>query len=148
MVEPTAALRGEVIEKSINVEWLIHAIISQHYFGNVRIDFVSEILYDEYCSFGLKRRVLLKICPDLQGQVEQQLNRLNAIRNLFAHVAQRVLDSPDRNAAGRVPSPRDFAKSIDFEALHKEFSEIESSLTTLLFAKFQQIGGTAAERAT
>lgn len=145
MADPTAALRGEVIEKSINVEWLIHAIISQHYFGNVRIDFISEILYDEYCSFALKRRILLKVCPGLQGQVEQQLNRLNAIRNLFAHIGQRIVDSPDANAAGRVPSPRDFTKSIDFDALRKEFVVLESSLTTSLFATFKKKGGTFVE---
>jgi len=146
MRDPTPAIRGEVMEKSINIEWIVHAIISQHYFGRVRIDFVSQILFDEYCSFALKRRVLTKICPELQGAVEQQLNRINAIRNLFAHVGQRVSDSLEVTAEERIPSPRDFAKSIDFDALHKEFLVLEASLLTSLVATFKKKGGVLQPR--
>ena len=51
-------MRSEVIEKFINLEMIINAIISQHYFRKVYMPFFFEVLYDEYCSFGLKRRIL------------------------------------------------------------------------------------------
>jgi hypothetical protein len=141
MADATSLLRAEVIEKTINVEWLLHAIISQHYFGQVRIKFVHEVLYDEYCSFALKRRVVLKICPELHGKVENQLNRLNAIRNCFAHVGQTVIDGPDPGGVSRVPSPRDFSDSIDFKVLHNEFKQIEGPLVNALAKAYQDKGG-------
>jgi hypothetical protein len=141
MADTLSLLRAEVIEKSINVEWLLHAIISQHYFGQVRIKFVSEVLYDEYCSFALKRRVVLKICPELQGKAENQLNRLNTIRNYFAHVGQPIVDGPDSKGPSRIPDPRDFSASVDFEELHKEFNKIEGPLVKALAEAFQQKGG-------
>jgi hypothetical protein len=141
MANKTSLLRAEVIEKSINVEWLLHAIISQHYFGQVRINFVSELLYDEYCSFALKRRVVLKICPELKGSVENQLNRLNSIRNYFAHVGQPMIEGPNSKGASRVPDPRDFANSVDFEGLHKEFNNIEGPLVKALVNAYQEKGG-------
>src|SRR5215204_2008170 len=57
-----STIRSAVIEKSINLEWMMNAIISQHYFGAVKKSFILEVLYDEYCSFALKRRILMKIC--------------------------------------------------------------------------------------
>ena len=148
MTDEVSALRAEVIEKTISVEWLIHAIISQHYFGQVRIGFVSEVLYDEYCSFALKRRIVLKVCPTLQGETEQQLNRLNTIRNFFAHVGQSVVDGPDPNGPPRIPSPRDFSKAVDFSALYKEFLSIEGPLVKALFAAYEQKGGVSVASAT
>lgn len=148
MTDTVSALRAEVIEKTINAEWLIHAIISQHYFGQVRIGFVSEVLYDEYCSFALKRRILLKLCPGLQGETEQQLNRLNTIRNFFAHVGQSIVDGPNINSPSRIPSPRDFSKTVDFDALYKEFLSIEGPLLKALFNAYEQKGGVSIASAT
>lgn len=148
MTDGISALRAEVIEKTINVEWLIHAIISQHYFGQVRIGFVSEVLYDEYCSFALKRRIVLKLCPTLRGEPEQQLNRINTIRNFFAHVGQSVVDGPNPNGPSRIPSPRDFSKTVDFAALYEEFLSIEKPLAKALFAAYEQKGGISVQPAT
>ncbi len=50
--------RADVIERFINVEWIINAIICQHYFKRVSMPFLLEVLYDEYFSFALKRRIL------------------------------------------------------------------------------------------
>lgn len=47
--------RAEVIERFINIEWIINAIISQHYLKRVVVSFILEVLYDEYFSFALKR---------------------------------------------------------------------------------------------
>src|SRR5258707_9251784 len=106
-------LRSEVIEKSIAIEWVINSIISQHYLGKPRIDFVSEVLYDEYFTFALKRRILLKICPDLRGDFENKLNRANTIRNYFAHVGSpSLIEGSDPNGPARTPDPRDFSRSV------------------------------------
>ena len=79
--EKLSRYRSEVIERFINIEWIINAIISQHYFKRVLLPFVLEVLYDEYFSFALKRRVLEKIIKTIDNQKVQDLNRLNTIRN-------------------------------------------------------------------
>lgn len=114
MPDDISLLRSDVIEKTINIEWMIHAIISQHFFGAVKLDFVSTVLYDEYCSFSLKRRILLKICPELAGNCENKINRLNTIRNYFAHVGQGFIDGPDPNGESRVPDPTKFCQGRRF----------------------------------
>ena len=45
-------------ERFINIETMINAIISQHYFKKVPLNFYLEVLYDEYFSFALRRRIL------------------------------------------------------------------------------------------
>ena len=142
--EEISLLRAEVIDKSINIEWLINSIISQHFFGKPRIDFVSLVLYDEYCSFALKRRVLIKIKPELAGKTEHAINRLNTIRNYFAHVGQGFIDGPDPNGPSRVPDPRDFSKSVDFAAMSTEFNALEAGLNNQLFSLFKEMGGEVA----
>ena len=80
--------RSGVIEKFINIEWLINAVISQFYFRRVVKSFVFQLLYDVNCTFALKRNVLQKIAPDFSKL--ETLNRLNNIRNFFAHCSQEV----------------------------------------------------------
>ena len=57
--------RSEVIERFINIEWLLNAIITQHYFKRMVSSFLFEVLYDEYFNFGLKRRIIEKIIPNI-----------------------------------------------------------------------------------
>jgi len=141
MAENLTQMRAAVIEKSINIEWLMNATISQHYFGQVKISFLSEFLYDEYCSFALKRRVLLKVCPELKGRFESDLGRINTIRNYFAHCGQQIVEGADPNGPARAPDPKDFTKAIDFAALYKEFGELEKAVLDQLFATFKGKGG-------
>lgn len=137
-------LRSEVIEKSINIEWLIGAVISQHFFGKVIQQFFFDVLYDEYFSFALKRRILLKIRRDLSGEFENALNRLNTIRNYFAHCGQEFVEGPDpKTGTARVPDPRRTDRSLDFEQLYKEFCELEPKTNERLFAVFKEMGGQA-----
>jgi hypothetical protein len=147
MSDQVSQLRAEVIEGAINLEALINATICQHYFDRLRIDFLSEVLYDEYCSFALKRRVVLKICPEL-SDIEQKLNRMGSIRNVFAHVGMSITEGPDPNGPSRVPSSKDFSKSVDFLALGAEFKELEVVVLLRLFEVFQQRGGSSVKHAT
>ena len=141
MNKSISSLRAEVIERTIQLETIICVIISTHYLGMARSDFIFDFLYDEYCSFALKRRILLKTCPELSGDIEQKLNRINSIRNLFAHVGHPFIEGPDPNGPSRVPSPRDFNKSVDFSALHQEFRHLDELVLAALIAVLKSKGG-------
>ncbi len=142
--------RGEVIEKFINIESIIDAIITQYYFKRVLESFVLEVLYDEYFSFGLKRRILQKILqkiiPDSDNKKIQDLNRLNNIRNLFAHYGQewiKISGRPKPEPKGIVVDPRtrNLEKGIDFEKLYEEFIQKDRGVTTYLGKIFTDLGG-------
>lgn len=146
--EKLSKVRAEVIEKSINIEWIIHAIISQHYFKKVLKPFILEVLYDEYFTFALKRRILEKIIVNLDKQKKDDLNRLNTIRNYFAHCNQELFEGPIKpgpEARGIVPDPKNIEKAIDFDKLYKEFMEKEISISAYLFDIFKNIGGVAEQ---
>ena len=138
--ETLSKYRSEVIEKFINCEMIISAIISQHYFKNVNREFLLEVLYDESFSFGLQRRILEKIVPDLDKAKIHDLNRLNTIRNYFAHCNQQFFEGPGITE-GVVPDPRDVKKGIDFEVLYIEFIQKEPEVTIYLADIFKGLGG-------
>jgi hypothetical protein len=136
--------RSEVIEKAINVEWLMSAIISQHYFKRVVMPFLLEVLYDEYFSFALKRRILEKIIENLDRKMLQDLNRANTIRNYFAHCNQRLFHGvafPQKEAEGEVIDPRKLDRTIDFEKLYDEFTGIIGELEKYLANVYLEKGG-------
>jgi hypothetical protein len=133
--------RAEVIERFINVEWIINAIISQYYFKKVIMPFLLEVLYDEYFSFALKRRILEKIIKNIEKQKIQELNRLNTIRNYFAHCNQEIIQGTDLKQQGKVVDPRDIEKEVDFESLHSEFMKIVGGVEEYLAMLFKGLGG-------
>lgn len=142
--ELTSKARSEVIERTINIESIIDSIISQHYFRKVLLPFLLEFLYDEYCSFALKRRVLEKIVPDMDKQKLQDLNRVNTIRNYFAHCNQVLIEGPDPTdptAISKVVDPRKLDRGIDFEELHKEFLKIAGPVEEYLAKVYLAKGG-------
>ncbi len=144
MSKQVSEYRAEVIEKTINIEWIMSGIISQRYFGRVAKEFLLEVLYDEYCSFALKRRILEKVVKDLDGRKLQELNRVNTIRNYFAHCNQQIFEGPDvppEGAEGQVVDPRKLDRVIDFEGLYNEFSQIEGPICKYLYAIYQNMGG-------
>jgi hypothetical protein len=143
VVPNSKELRGDVIERAANLETLIGATISTVYFGRVVLRFTFDFLADEYCSFALKRRVLLKLIPTLEGVpgFVDKLNRLNTIRNYFAHVGLTVSESPSPDAPNRTPDPRKFERSVDFEALHKEFLEKETTVVAAIIEQYKVLGG-------
>jgi hypothetical protein len=136
--------RSEVIERAINVEWIMSAIICQHYFKKVIMPFLLEVLYDEYFNFALKRRILEKIVKDFDKKKLQDLNRLNTIRNYFAHCNQQIIEGPGiptENNMGKVVDPRKLDKAIDFEKLYGEFMGITGELEKYIVGIFIKIGG-------
>jgi hypothetical protein len=140
--------RSEVIEKSINLENIINAIISQHYFKKVVISFYLEVLYDEYFSFGLRRRILTKVVRDMEQDKLNKINRLHTIRNYFAHCGPELFDgsmSPVEGSTGRIPHPRKPEESLDFSELYTEFTKIEPEISKYLFDIYTSIGGQATQ---
>ena len=136
--------RAQVIERTINIEWLMNAIICQHYFSRVVKPFLLEVLYDEYFSFALKRRILEKIVDNLDKRRLQDLNRLNTIRNYFAHCNQEIFGGPDvppEVAEGRVIDPRKLDRAIDFEGLYNEFTQIVGEVEKYLATVYLDKGG-------
>ena len=136
--------RAEVIERFINVEWLINAIICQHYLKKTFKNFLLEVLYDEYFSFALKRRILEKILSQIDNQNNKskidQLNRINTIRNYFAHCNQQFFEKGDD--IGKVLDPRKTDRAINFKTLYEEFMSIAGDIELWLSEIFESIGGT------
>src|SRR3989339_289012 len=121
MSKTISEYRSEVIEGFINIEWIINMIISQYFFKSLRKNFLFEFLYDVNCSFSLKRNVLQKIAPSFDKL--EDLNRLNSIRNYFAHCNQEIFegsDDPTSGKKGKILNPKDTKKELDFEKLYNE----------------------------
>jgi len=133
--------RSEVIERFINIEWIINAIISQHYFKRVILPFVLEVLYDEYFSFALKRRILEKVIKNIDNRKIQDLNRLNTIRNYFAHCNQEIILGVDKTQKGKIIDPRNIQKEVNFGSLYADFMERAGGVEGYLAKLFQDLGG-------
>jgi hypothetical protein len=130
--------RGIVVDRFINIDTILNALISLHYFKEVSSNFILEVLYDEYFSFALKRRIVQKIIPNLDSKMIEDLNRLNTIRNYFAHCGMEFVK--DGNAS-KVLDPRNLKKGIDFEALFKEFMEKEHNVANYFLKLYIDKGG-------
>ena len=136
--------RGKIIEDFINLEDLIGSIICQHFFGEVRTDFMDKVLLDEYFSFALKRRLVQKLVKNFDKSIIEQLNRLNTIRNYFAHCGGECFDGlsiPEPDVQGYTPDPRQPDKSVNFEELYKEFYQFYPAVNHYLFNTFTTMSG-------
>jgi hypothetical protein len=136
--EDLSEARANVIERAINIETLLDAIISQHYIGRVTRKFLFEVLYDEYFNFGLKVKIFSQITSE-QSWVHK-LNRLASIRNHFVHRGRLTVDF-ERGEEPFVPDPKNVAKSIDFDGLYTEFGKLADALETFLFEHYTRAGG-------
>jgi len=144
MSKKISKYRSEVIEKFINIEWLINAVISQYYFKKVIYSFVFDLLYDVNCTFALKRNVLQKIAPEFSKSKLEELNRLNNIRNFFAHCNQKTFKSitkPSPREKGKVLNPKNIKKELDFEELYQEFVKKEVEITKALAELYKSFEG-------
>lgn len=140
MTNPISPLRSEVIEKSIAIEMLISVIISQYYLKKPRIDFITDVLYDERCTFAFKINVLIKVCPSLLD-MKEKIHRLSNIRNFFAHVGMEIIEGPDPDGPSRILNPHKPTKIVNFESMHNEFIGIEQTIHARLLETYQSMGG-------
>jgi hypothetical protein len=132
--------RSDVIEKFINIETIVNAIICQYYFKKVVMNFFFDVLYDEYFSFGFKRKILEKIIKEPNRKKIDDLNRLSNIRNYFVHRNQEIVENkPEAKAI--IPDPKNTRKGIDFEGLYRELLIKEKEVTEYLADIFSKLGG-------
>ena len=134
--------RAEIIVQFINIEKVINAIISQHYFKKVLLPFYLEVLYDEYFTFALRRRILEKIIKNINKQRVGDLNRLNTIRNYFAHCDLEMFEASDTEKKyGKIVDPRATEKAIDFDRLYSEFIQKKRGVLEYLIGLYENLGG-------
>jgi hypothetical protein len=134
-------LRAEVIDKFINLETLMDAVITQHYFHQTHKQFMYEVLYDEYFSFALKRNILLTITEHPNNNVLNKLHRIGRIRNIFAHRGRVIVDWVGNSKRERVIDSKKIEKEIDFQELFKEYCDLERPVFDYLFKVFKEKGG-------
>ena len=89
-VKEVSFLRGLVITKAVDIELSIGAIITNYFvLSNKHSEFLSMVLSDPYFSFGLKINILKKILAKINWSsyngFNEDLNKINLLRNRFAH---------------------------------------------------------------
>jgi hypothetical protein len=133
--------RSEVIERFINLDCIVNAIISQHYFKRVYEPFYLEVLYDENFSFALKRNILTKIVEEFDKGILEKLHRLNTIRNYFAHCGVEFIDMKSDAHRSKIIDPKKIDSQINFDELYKEFNDKATSVEEYLFSIYENKGG-------
>jgi hypothetical protein len=134
-------LRTELIDKFINLETFVDAVITQHYFHQISDKFLFEVLYDENFSFSLKHNILKKITQPPANKVLEKLHRIGQIRNYFAHRGRELVDWVGTSRRVRVIDPRKLDHEIDFPKLYKEFCDLERPVIQYLIKVFEEKGG-------
>lgn len=137
--EELSKFRLKVMEEFINIELIINLIISQHYFGLAKRDFMLNVLYDDMFTFALRRNILEKILGDRFREIDTDLHMINKIRNIFAHRSQQVL--VHRGAEMVVPNPKKPGEELDFRRLYEEFNERAPRVKKHLTKIYGEMGG-------
>jgi len=83
-------LRGVVITKSVDIELLIGALITNYFvLSDKHSKFSEMVLSDPYFSFGLKINILKKILNKIEWNpyngFKDDLDKIQRLRNRFAH---------------------------------------------------------------
>jgi len=138
-MQDLSSFRNEIIEKCINLEFVMSIIISQHYFETLNMPFLLEVLYDDSCSFGFKRKIVEKIVPDVDKSQINNLNRLGSIRNYFAHCHPNIID-PLTGVRVAIDSKR-LERTVNFERLYEEFQIIYPAVSTYLTEVLEKLTG-------
>lgn len=142
--------RAEVIEGFIQIETLISSIISNYYVGRQNpfsFVFALEVLYDENCSFGMKRNILEKILDSIMEGADkkaaeaqfQKLFKLNKIRNLFGHCGPDIYLAKEGNDIRITPNPSNPSQRVDFDKEYQEFRKLEPEVFLWLNELLPQI---------
>jgi hypothetical protein len=125
--------RHNVIDKAINVENIMCALITHKYFPGpgLNLKFHHEVLYDPYATIGFKISLLKKCYDELSERTINRLRRLFNIRNIFAHCGLHFTSLVDPDKSG-VLDPKDRNTMLDFVSLESEFIEHEKAVLDVL----------------
>ncbi|MBI2660411.1 hypothetical protein HYX07_04575 [Candidatus Woesearchaeota archaeon] len=121
-------IRGRIIDYYIQIELLINAFLTNYFvLENKHSDFLTKFLYDDFCSTGLKIRVLEKLLPEnkIVRGFYVELRRLTNIRNIAAHSYPMSLNGPIVLETRKL-------ESKDLRVLEEEFFKIYKKVFPLL----------------
>ena len=134
--------RQSIIDRAINVENLLCALITRHFFKQhegINLYFMHTVLYDPLATSGFKVNVFHKCYPDLTKKKIDLLRRIFNIRNFFAHAGLYVAKVADPDAVGYIDS-KNRDEFLDFDTLATEFNEKASEAETLLGELLEKSG--------
>lgn len=134
--DTTIKARGLIIEGAIHIERLMDAVLTNYFCLQRRhSDFMIKFLYDEYCNFGLKVRILEKLFLEKQLYKGFFLNlrELNSIRNIIAH------STPCNTLTGTEILVSKKLKPDSVQKLLKRFVDIYEKIRKALIILHEQI---------
>jgi len=147
--------RGEILNVFITIDNGISMIISKHYLGdspnsqnliNREIDFLVNVMGDDQCTFALKRNIFQHILrvDNLDGSLIEELNRLNKIRNIFAHrpwITSENPQTPESEVYFQNPKfPWDRSKNISADDLKREFYSLSPDIINWIYKLCEKKG--------
>ena len=150
-IQEVTKARSAVIEDFIQIETLLSHIIADYYLGKknpVAFLFVLEVLYDELCTFALKRNVLNKIIDAIfqdekerkkAGKEFNKLYKLNRIRNVFAHCGPDLYVAREGKALRVTPDPRNPSKPLELGKAYEEFKRLQPEVLVWLNKLFPKL---------
>lgn len=133
--------RQEIIDKAINIEIIISALITAKYFPGelVNSDFLQEVLYDPLASAAFKVNIFEKCYSDVPKKTIESMRRLFNIRNIYAHCGLSMSSKVDPDQSG-VMNPKKKNQPLDFEDLKSEFFNKEKNIVNVLFDLIKESG--------
>lgn len=143
--------RGQILDVFVTLETCISMIIAKHYFGtqdqkSKELDFQFYILQNSRFNWGLKRDILehLLRVDNLSEANLSELDRMNSIRNTFAHKQFITNDNPQTPESDvffpHSRHPFDRARNISAESLKKEFYALFPPVINWLYSLAQTKG--------
>jgi hypothetical protein len=136
-----AKVRTEVIEKSINLESIISALVTSHFFPNqpLPLKFLHGVMCDAYANTSFRLSVFAKCYPQFPRNLLERCRRVFNIRNIFAHCGLVVTNLVDPDKSG-VLDPKSLVEPLDFDALAREFHQNYEPVVSELFSLMKAQG--------
>jgi hypothetical protein len=150
-VKDLDSVRGSIVTRFVTIDTALNMIIARHYLGdspdNKRwTDFLFNVLENEQCTFAFRRNIFIHILrsDNVDSSNVEELNRLNKIRNVFAHkqhISGDVTQTPESDVYYTNPKfPQDKSKNIPADDYIKEFDQLYPDVMNWLFAMCKKKG--------
>ena len=129
-------MRGDVIEKSIEIETLVDEMITRHYFGvlfeNAR-GFISQFLSEQTVSFRTKAKILREILigwPD--SEVDRKINLPASVKlkDVGSHLME-IADARNKFAHCGENNPRFDNPKNEYDNFNIVHGKVKADLITI-----------------
>jgi len=138
-----AEMRNLVLQNFNDMDFLIARIISGLFFGEVRADFVEDVLYDNSMSAYARIQILKKTLKreNMYDKVLNNLDEMNRIRNLFAHcmTSPTIGHKESEIVSFEIISYDVKRQVIDLEEENKKFIECTNKVLPYLADLFHEV---------